>query len=665
MHAARGRRGARRAAARSRRRSTPRTPRWRPSSARWPIFEHCLPFDVAAAVGRARRHRRPRIWTAERDREVWDAAAGLTRSRQRPGRRHRQRAGRADRGAAAGPLGHPGRLLDGRPQRDPVGSQGDLPAARRARHLGRGRRRRADRRRGRDLDARRAPSTATTSCSPITFADRGPLAVPAVRQHLPVPHRGDPRRARSPPQPLIDVRWGHQVIGIDQDADGRHADLRDGDGDGAGRRTSWPAPAPAATTLRGAARRDASTGDSFDDRFLICDIRADLPGWATERRFYFDPAWNPGRQVLIHPLPGLDVPHRLAGARRTSTSTPRRPPARWTSGSAQIIGDRRLRDRVEVGLPVPLAAASTGCGSGRVLLAGDAAHLVAPFGARGLNSGVQDAENAAWKIAFVAARLGAARRCWRATTPSGTRRRVENLEVTSATMRFLVPARRRGRPRTAATCSSSAVHRPRGPRAGRLRPAGRAVLVRRLAADHPRPDAPVRRPAAARRRAPPPAPAILVPDAPVDAVRRRSRTPAPADRPRRVPRAGRATGVDARRGPTSGGARDGRCPAPVRSTLADVDADRRARRRARGRDADGDLARPARTRTSPRSSADDPAPARRSDVGRCSARCVAADRHAPTERRATMAYYRQRRRGPAEAAHPVPHARTAASTTRS
>ena len=41
-----------------------------------------------------------------------------------------------------------------------------------------------------------------------------------------------------------------------------------------------------------------------------------------------------------------------------------------------------------------------------MLLAGDCAHLMAPFGARGLNSGVADAENAAWKIAFVAARLG-------------------------------------------------------------------------------------------------------------------------------------------------------------------------------------------------------------------------------------------------------------------
>ena len=38
---------------------------------------------------------------------------------------------------------------------------------------------------------------------------------------------------------------------------------------------------------------------------------------------------------------------------------------------------------------------------GRVLFAGDAAHLVSPFGARGANSGVQDADNLAWKLALV------------------------------------------------------------------------------------------------------------------------------------------------------------------------------------------------------------------------------------------------------------------------
>ncbi|HEV7791603.1 MAG TPA: MBL fold metallo-hydrolase [Pseudonocardia sp.] len=39
---------------------------------RWPIFEHCLPFDVSRLWDELTGVERPVIWTAERDREVWD-----------------------------------------------------------------------------------------------------------------------------------------------------------------------------------------------------------------------------------------------------------------------------------------------------------------------------------------------------------------------------------------------------------------------------------------------------------------------------------------------------------------------------------------------------------------------------------------------------------------
>jgi 3-(3-hydroxy-phenyl)propionate hydroxylase len=74
-----------------------------------------------------------------------------------------------------------------------------------------------------------------------------------------------------------------------------------------------------------------------------------------------------------------------------------------------------------------------------VLLAGDLAHLVAPFGARGLNSGVQDAENAAWKLAYVL-HGWADTRLLDSYHHERHAAAVENLDVTSATMRFLVPA---------------------------------------------------------------------------------------------------------------------------------------------------------------------------------------------------------------------------------
>ncbi|MER6795895.1 MBL fold metallo-hydrolase, partial [Amycolatopsis mediterranei] len=42
----------------------------------WPIFEHCLPFDVSRLWDELSGVERPVIWTAERDREVWDQLQG-------------------------------------------------------------------------------------------------------------------------------------------------------------------------------------------------------------------------------------------------------------------------------------------------------------------------------------------------------------------------------------------------------------------------------------------------------------------------------------------------------------------------------------------------------------------------------------------------------------
>jgi 3-(3-hydroxy-phenyl)propionate hydroxylase len=235
---------------------------------------------------------------------------------------------------------------------------------------------------------------------------------------------------------LINVRWDHDVTGIDQDADGVTLSCATR----AGQTPVRASYAVAATGARGDRVRKmlgvSFDGQSFDDLFLICDIRAELHGWETERRFYFDPEWNPGRQVLIHPCPNstFRIDWQVPGDYDPDADEAN---GNLDSRIQAIIGNKpydivwksvyrfhsRCVDRMRVG---------------RVLLAGDCAHLVAPFGARGLNSGVADAENVAWKLAFVLhgwaperlldtyhdERLAAAR---------------ENLRVTGATMRFLVP----------------------------------------------------------------------------------------------------------------------------------------------------------------------------------------------------------------------------------
>ena len=47
--------------------------RMRPRFGAWVIFDHCMPFNVSRAYDEATGHDRPRIWTAERDREMWHA----------------------------------------------------------------------------------------------------------------------------------------------------------------------------------------------------------------------------------------------------------------------------------------------------------------------------------------------------------------------------------------------------------------------------------------------------------------------------------------------------------------------------------------------------------------------------------------------------------------
>jgi glyoxylase-like metal-dependent hydrolase (beta-lactamase superfamily II) len=48
----------------------------KPKFGHWVIFDHCLPFDVSRAYDEATQYRDPRIWTAQRDKEMWESLEG-------------------------------------------------------------------------------------------------------------------------------------------------------------------------------------------------------------------------------------------------------------------------------------------------------------------------------------------------------------------------------------------------------------------------------------------------------------------------------------------------------------------------------------------------------------------------------------------------------------
>ncbi|MBO2458192.1 FAD-dependent monooxygenase [Actinomadura violacea] len=235
-------------------------------------------------------------------------------------------------------------------------------------------------------------------------------------------------------EPLIDIRYGHPVIGLHQDETGVEADAATAGARVVVRGTHLVGADGSKSTIR-QLMGVGFPGRSFSDQFLICDIRADLP-FPNERRFYFDPEWNPGRQVLVHQCPDRTW--------RIDWQVPADYDLEAERGSGAL--DTRIR-KITGDVPYEVVWASAyrfhqrraeTFARGRVFLAGDAAHLYAPFGARGLNSGVQDAENLAWKIAFV--RRGRAPEELLASYD--TERRAasgENLVVTTRTMEFLVP----------------------------------------------------------------------------------------------------------------------------------------------------------------------------------------------------------------------------------
>jgi 2-polyprenyl-6-methoxyphenol hydroxylase-like FAD-dependent oxidoreductase len=233
----------------------------------------------------------------------------------------------------------------------------------------------------------------------------------------------------------VEVRWGHRLNGLRQEDAGVRLSCRTADGT-ADLAVAYAVGADGAHSSVRQLMGMGFPGHSHDDLFLICDIRAKLP-FPRERRFFFDPPWNPGRQVLVHPQPddtwridwqvpaGTDV-----DAERASGGLDRR--------IRQIVGQDTEYELVWVTAYRFHQRMAPHFRIGRVLLAGDAAHLMSPFGARGLNSGAADAENLAWKLALV---LGG--RAPQALLDSYDAERraaaIENLAVTDASMRFMVP----------------------------------------------------------------------------------------------------------------------------------------------------------------------------------------------------------------------------------
>ncbi len=198
--------------------------------------------------------------------------------------------------------------------------------------------------------------------------------------------------------PNLDLRWRNTILDVAQTADGVTLTIDTPDGPFT-LGCDWLI---AADGGRSAVRRSMgleSKGQTFRDRFLIADVRMTAP-FPAERWFWFDPAFHPKQSVLLHQQPDnvWRIDFQLG----------------WDADPEAEKRPERVIPRVRalLGPDVPfelewVSVYTFGCQRmdkfrhGRVLFAGDSAHGVSPFGARGANSGVQDADNLAWKLRYV------------------------------------------------------------------------------------------------------------------------------------------------------------------------------------------------------------------------------------------------------------------------
>jgi 4,5-epoxidase len=190
------------------------------------------------------------------------------------------------------------------------------------------------------------------------------------------------------------VAWNSAVTAVDIGTDDVTVEF----GDGSKLRPAWVVGADGAHSAVRKAAGISFPGVPLVERFLLADVHADT-GLARDGTV----AWLRGSKLLAAmPLPGADLWRLMA---------PEPPHNPGEPGPDEIVGHLAARLGAECGGTVRSAEWTSTFRiqrrladtyrRGRVLIAGDAAHIHSPLGGQGMNTGMGDAENLAWKLALV------------------------------------------------------------------------------------------------------------------------------------------------------------------------------------------------------------------------------------------------------------------------
>lgn len=204
--------------------------------------------------------------------------------------------------------------------------------------------------------------------------------------------------ARAQQLPNIDLRWKNKVVSVQQGADKVTLQVETPDGIYA-IETDWLVVADGARSSIRKMMNLESEGKIFMDRFLIADVvmKADFPA---ERWFWFDPPFHPGQSVLLHRQADnvWRIDFQLGWQ---ADPEEEKKPEKVIPRIKAMLGEDREFDLEWVSVYTFQCRRMNDFRSGRALFIGDVAHQVSPFGARGANSGIQDADNLIWKLKLV------------------------------------------------------------------------------------------------------------------------------------------------------------------------------------------------------------------------------------------------------------------------
>lgn len=202
-------------------------------------------------------------------------------------------------------------------------------------------------------------------------------------------------------EPLIETRWQSKVTGVEDTPSGVRLEVEDPHGSYA-IAADYVLAADGARSQMRKMRGLRLKGDNYEGRYVIADVQ--MPhDYPTIRRALFDPDCRRGATILIHKQPDdiWRIDYQLANtddeADAMKESTVRASVSAvlneigydgdwdlewWSTYSANTLALDDYRD-------------------GQVFFIGDSAHIVPIFGVRGLNNGLADAHNIAWKLAWV------------------------------------------------------------------------------------------------------------------------------------------------------------------------------------------------------------------------------------------------------------------------